>query len=115
MPFAAALSTAAATSGALAEVCERAGGQLAATPDLAFVFFSPHHAPAAATIARVLTERLKPKHLMGCVAEAVIGNEREIEGSPALSLWLARWGRAVTATPFHLTLERTADGPSLLG
>src|SRR5262249_5232994 len=38
-----------------------------------------------------------------------------VENGPALSLWLARWSRPVTARPFHLVLEATADGPSLFG
>ena len=35
--------------------------------------------------------------------------------SPALSLWLGRWQRPVTLEPFHTVLERTSEGPSLLG
>jgi small ligand-binding sensory domain FIST len=113
MPFAAALSTAANTSKALEEVC--AGAAFDHTPDLAMAFFSPHHAREAAAIARRLTEQLKPRTLLGCVAEAVIGNGREVEDEPALSLWLAKWSRPVSVTPFSLTLERTADGPGLFG
>ncbi len=41
--------------------------------------------------------------------------DREVERNPAVSLWLARWAHPVAMQPFHLTLERTADGPSLLG
>ena len=113
MPFAAALSTAATTRDALAEVC--AAARLSDAPDLAVVFFSPHHAADASLIAHTLHEELKPRALLGCVAEAVIGNGREVENAPALSLWLAKWPRPVNVTPFHLTLERTADGPGLFG
>jgi small ligand-binding sensory domain FIST len=49
------------------------------------------------------------------VGESIVGNDREIEGQPALSLWLARWTARVEATPFHLTLERTPEGLSLMG
>ena len=66
-------------------------------------------------VAALLQQRLSPKVTLGCIAEAVIGLDREIEQQPALSLWLARWAGAVTMQPFHLTLERTADGPSLPG
>lgn len=114
MPFACALSTAAVTSDAVAEVCDRAG-ELGSRPDLAFLFFSPHHLGAAASIAATVNERLSPSVTLGCVAEAVIGNELEIEGTPALCLWLAKWSRSVTMRPFRLVLEATADGPSLFG
>jgi len=115
MPFAAALSTDTLTSRALTEVCSRAAGQLAGPYDLALLFFSPHHGPAAETLVTSLREQLGPRCLLGCVGESIIGNEREIEGQAALSLWLARWPAGVASTPFHLTLERTPEGLSLMG
>jgi small ligand-binding sensory domain FIST len=115
MPFAAALSTAADTSAALEEVCTRVRTEVLDAPDLAMVFFSAHHLGAAGDLARGLRERLAPRCLLGCVAETVVGNGREVEEGPALSLWLGKWRSPVTADPFHLTLERTADGPSLMG
>lgn len=115
MPFAAALSTNSQTAQALEEVCTQAAGQLQAPPELAIVFFSPHHASAAETIAATLQQRLSPRCLLGCTGEAIVGNDREIENSPALSLWLARWSRRVELEPFHLMVERTPDGASLLG
>jgi small ligand-binding sensory domain FIST len=92
-------------------VRDRLGG----AADLAVAFFSTHHAEAAGRIGRAARERLAPRCLLGCVAEKVIGNGREVEEGPALSLWAARWSRPVTLTPFHLVLERTADGPSVMG
>jgi small ligand-binding sensory domain FIST len=115
MPFAAALSTAPEAARAFDEVCAPVRARLAGAADLAVVFFSPHHAGAADRLAQTVRERLTPRCLLGCVAEAVIGNGREVEEGPALSLWAARWSRAVTLTPFHLVLERTADGPSVMG
>jgi small ligand-binding sensory domain FIST len=115
MPFAAALSTAPAFSQAAAEVCQKAGADLGGPADLAVVFFSPHHAGHAAELAGLLRRLLGAKAALGCVAESVIGVGREVEQAPALSLWLARWDRPVSVQPFHLTLERTADGPSLFG
>jgi small ligand-binding sensory domain FIST len=114
MPFAAALSTATPAARALEEVCARVARSVP-SPDLAVVFFSADAAPAADELAQGLRQRLAPRCVLGCVAEAVLGEDREVEGGPALSLWLARWPRPVTVEPFHLTLERTADGPSLLG
>jgi small ligand-binding sensory domain FIST len=115
MPFTAVLSTAAQTARALEEVCGRAREQLPGEVHLALVFFSPHHARAAAPIAEALRLRLAPRCLLGCSAEAVIGNDREIEQQPALSLWLARWTKPVQLETFHLTQEQTSDGLSILG
>ena len=46
---------------------------------------------------------------------ALRADDQEVEQGPALALWLARWSRPVRQTPFHLALERTAAGLSLLG
>jgi small ligand-binding sensory domain FIST len=115
MPFAAAISTQGQTSAALDEVCAPALEQLKGTPDLALLFFSGHHSDEAARIASTAQQRLGARALLGCVGEAIIGNEREIEQRPALSLWVGRWARPVDLEPFMLTLEETGEGPSLLG
>src|SRR5262249_15578853 len=96
MPFTAALSPAPQAGQALAEVCAEARPQLDGTPDLAVVFFSPHHLKAAGEIGRGVRRELAPRCLLGCVGEAVIGNDREVEGSPAPRPWLAPRGGSVT-------------------
>ena len=113
MPFAAALSTRPETACALDEVCAQVAGL--AAPDLALVFFSPHHAEHADAVADTLHGRLGPRALLGCIGESVIGNDQEVEAQPALSLWLAKWAGPVELEPFHLVLERTSEGFSLLG
>ena len=115
MPFAAALSTAAETAAAARQVCDATRAGLDGRPDLAVLFFSPHHVVAAAGLAAAVREGLDPRCLIGCVGESVIGNDREVEGGPAVSLWAGRWRGPVDAEPFRLTLERTPDGPTLLG
>jgi small ligand-binding sensory domain FIST len=115
MPFAAALSTAESSQRAVEEACAGTRARLSGAVDFAVLFFSTHHARAADVLARTIHERLVPRCLLGCVAESVIGEGREIEQSPALSLWIGRWAKPLTMTPFHLVLERTADGPSLFG
>jgi small ligand-binding sensory domain FIST len=115
MPFASALSSAANVNQAVSEVCDRAGAGLGGRADLAVVFFSTHHLGSAQVLAESITRRLSPGVLLGCVAETVIGDGREVEQGPALSLWLARFARSVRLRPFHLVLEQTADGPSLFG
>ena len=115
MPFAAALSTRAESAAALDETCARALDQLGAKPDLAVVFFSRPHVPAAEALAEQLRQRLAPRCLLGCVGEAIAGDDREIEEGPALSLWLGRWDQPIEFEPFRMTLEQTPDGYSLLG
>src|SRR4051812_12386846 len=110
MPFAAALST---SPDPLDEVCSALAGQLP-KPDLAVAFLSPHHAERAEALAAGLQQRLGPRALIGCVGEAIVGGDREVEEQPALSVWLGSWPRVAVET-FHLQLERTSEGPSLLG
>jgi small ligand-binding sensory domain FIST len=114
MPFAAALSTAASTERALEEVCIQARERLPDPPELALLFFSPHHAEADAALAGVAS-RVQARCLIGCVGEAVIGNDQEIEQRPAISLWLGKWTRPIQVEPFHLTSEQTSEGESLMG
>src|SRR5438046_5605420 len=112
MPFAAALSTKKSATKAIVEVAA-AQDRLPGPPELAVAFYSPQHADAAAAIGKSLFEKLQPGCLIGCQGEAVAGTAREIEGEPALSLWLAHWGGRVSAEAFHLTPELTPDGPTL--
>jgi small ligand-binding sensory domain FIST len=112
--FASALSTSAKTDEALAEACTRAGDQLAARPDLAVFFFSPHHAAKAETIAGEIRRRLSPGCVLGCTGESIVGGDREIEGDPALSLWLAALP-GVTLHPLHLEFERSPEGGAVSG
>ncbi len=75
-------------------------------PDLACVFSTHHHASAFAELARGIDDRISPAGgWIGCTAEGVIGEGREIEGSPGLVLWLARWGGGVEVSTFHLTAD----------
>jgi small ligand-binding sensory domain FIST len=115
MPFAAALSTQPTTDQAVDEVCLRGSQLLGVSPDLALVFFSPQHAANIESIASAVTERLGAKCVLGCVGEGIVGEGKEVEHRAAMSLWLARWARPVEMEPFHLELEQTPDGHSLMG
>src|SRR5437870_4152490 len=115
MPFSAALSTTRETKRAVEEVCTRALGELQGKPDLALAFFSVHHGEEAEELAQSLQQRLAPRCLMGCTGEAIVGNDQEIEKNPAVSLWLGRWPQPVQMEAFHLILEQTSDGVSMLG
>jgi len=116
MPFAASLSTAYDSRQAVDEVCAEAAGALGnGPPDLAVVFYSPHHADSAGPIARLLHGKLQPRCLIGCLGESIVGNAREVEEDPALSLWLGNWNGQAEIESFHLQMLQTADGYSLLG
>ena len=69
-----------------------ASAQSAALPhhDLAFVFFTAHHAGEADTLLARLHSALDPAALIGCSAEGVIGPDREVERAPAIALLLAQ-------------------------
>jgi small ligand-binding sensory domain FIST len=114
MPFAAALSTAEHAARAAEEVAHNVRSQLKSTPDLAAVFYSPHHAAVASDIAESLIQHLEAKTVIGVLGESVVGGSKEIEDRPAVALWAATWDEAVV-DPFHLVLEETPDGPTLFG
>jgi len=111
---AAALSTRPQWEDALHEVTSAARESLAASPDLAVLFLSPHHAEAADRIAAEACQLLGTNNLLGCTGEAIAGTGQEIEEQPAMSLWVARWP-GVRITPLHLRFERTAEGGALEG
>ncbi len=115
MPFLSLSSTSPSTSAALDELAARFADDWSGGVDLAIVFFSKEHIKNA----KLVVDRLRPltsaRTLLGCPGETIIEGGRELEGSPALSLWLAKWPGEVSLTPFHLTFEQTTDGASLLG
>lgn len=116
MAFACSLSTRPDTAAAAQEAADQALAQLGGAPQLAFLFHSTHHAANADQLVAQLRQRLPADCvLLGCTGESIVGNDREIEESPALTLWLARWSAAVQLEPFHLSLEKTVDGYSLIG
>ncbi len=115
MPFAAALSQLPETARALDAVCAAVAKRLPGVPDLALLFFSPHHANGAELLAASAQEQTGARCLLGCSGEAIVGGDVEVEGTPALTLWAARWATPVHLDPFHLVVEETSEGYSLLG
>jgi small ligand-binding sensory domain FIST len=114
MPFAAALSKASRTARAVEEACAQVREKLSGIPDLACVFFSPHHLESTAEISNRV-QVLGARTLIGCVGEGIICNEREVEQEPAMCVWAGTWPKGLQITPFHIDLEQTPDGFSLLG
>jgi len=73
---------------------------------------TPTHLPHAADIVGALRTVLRPRHVLAVSAESVIGGSREVQGSPALSVWA---GRLPGAQPVRLRAEREADGWMVTG
>lgn len=84
------------------------------SPDLAFVFVSSAHGPGVQDIAATLSAGLKGATILGCTTQASIGEQREVEEGPAVSLWVAHLPGAVLSA-FDLTFQQTADGPAMVG
>ena len=92
MKCAVALSTLRESDSAVREVSDRLAEGMAGGPaDLAVVFASMHHAEALGELGAGLSSRGLGRHVIGCTGETIIGEAREVEGEPALSVWAIRW------------------------
>lgn len=111
--FASSLSTEADWRRAVDEVC-RSGEQLSGPPDLALLFASHHYTENLERLVADVCRRIDSDRLMGCTGESIVGPGREVEGEPALSLWLARLP-GVSVQLMHLTFERTPEGGAIVG
>lgn len=58
--------------------------------DLAIMFASHHYGPEFVDLARGVYDRINTRNLIGCTGESIIGPTAEIEGRPAVALWLAK-------------------------
>lgn len=124
MPFAGALSEHPIAALATGEVCGAVLEAIGERPDLVAVFTTRPHAGALEDIVGTVSAVLHPLALIGCAAESVVGTGREVEETPAVSLWAGRVGPlapvALTATrlgadswefdgwPRHLGFEPSA-------
>ena len=110
MRFASSLSTHPITATATGEVVGQVIEQLGRHPDLAMLFVTRPHAGALEDAAATVSELLEPSVLVGCAAESVVGQHREVEQTPAVSLWAALTG---PVAPVRLWAGRAAaSGPS---
>jgi small ligand-binding sensory domain FIST len=88
---------------AVTEVADAARAALGGVrPDLAVVFASPQHAAEYERVPELLRAQLDPAVLVGCSAGGVIGDGREVEGAPGLSVTAAVLP-GVRVRPFHLS------------
>jgi small ligand-binding sensory domain FIST len=96
---------------AFAVAWEQAAATLGGQPHLVAVFASAHHAHVADGLAEDIARRAPDATVLGCcAADGVIGGERELQGEPAVAVWLARFGGEAMLTPFHLVVREGADG-----
>ena len=80
---------------------------------LAVVFASPHFFGHAQSVLDAVHEAVTPQAVLGCLAEAVLGEGREVEEEPAVSVWLASLPSAPET--FHLTFEPITGGGTFDG
>lgn len=100
-------------SAAIEAAREAAHGLEGERPDLAFVFLSSPLLAGAREAAAAVFETLSPRHLVGCVAQGVVGRAREIEEGPGVAVWAARLPGA-TVEPFHLDAQDVERGAAAL-
>jgi small ligand-binding sensory domain FIST len=105
--FASALSEHPVTSLATGEVAGAVLEAVGDRPDLVMVTTTRPHAGALEDIAATLSAVLHPLAVLGCAAESVVGTGREVEETPAISVWAGRVG---PLTPVALDATQLADG-----
>ncbi len=77
-------------------------------PDVAFLFFSNHHSPRAELLCAAVRQEVRPRVVLGCSGEGVIGGGEEIETDPGVTLWAARLP-GVRVNPLRLSFSREFD------
>lgn len=109
LQFATALSRKTDTEAATRDLADAILMQIGTvTIDLAFVFFSAHHAAKASMIAAMLQKDLRAKVCLGCSGEGVIAGAEEIETAAAMIIWVACLP-GVTVTPLQLSVSQLQD------
>ena len=105
MQWASSASAQADLESAVAEASAAVSAALdGATPDLAVVFVSPHHAARYEAVPAAVAAGIGGGLILGCSAGGVIGGGREIEEQPGLSITAAVLP-GVRLMPFHLVAE----------
>ena len=109
LQFSTALSRKTDTEAATRDLADAIRMQIGAAPiDLAFVFFSAHHAAKVSMISGMLQRELRAKVCLGCSGEGVIAGAEEIETAAALTVLAARLPD-VTLTPLQISVSQLQD------
>jgi small ligand-binding sensory domain FIST len=113
--IAAGLSTTTSAPEAAAEAArEAAAGLEGRKTDLAFLFLSSAHLDDAAEAAAAVRNELAPRAQLGCVADGVLAQGRELEEGPAAAVWASSLPAATVAS-FHVAALATEDGLAVAG
>ncbi len=109
LQFATALSRKTDTEAAIRDLADAIHLQIGTAPiDLAFVFFSSHHAANTSMISAMLQRELRAKVCLGCSGEGVIAGSEEIETAAALTVWVACLPD-VSVIPLQLSVSQLQD------
>jgi small ligand-binding sensory domain FIST len=109
------LSGADSAVSAVAEAAREARAALGGAPvDLAFVFLSADHLDEAEAALWTASAELEAANLLGCVAQGVVGHDRELEQGPGVSVWAGAFPDGAVET-FHTTAFETDDGIGVEG
>jgi small ligand-binding sensory domain FIST len=85
-----------------------------ARPTLLVMFASPSLCERAEELLAAVHAELAPEHLIGAMGEAIVGDGREVEDGPALSVWAAVLPGA-EVIPFRLVARPLGEGMGVLG
>ncbi len=77
-------STRPESASAADEVCASIAAAGIPTPDLAFVFVSPHHADVMGPVCDRIGSTLGARHVLGCTAGVVLGSTGDMEDAPGV-------------------------------
>jgi small ligand-binding sensory domain FIST len=93
-----------------AQVLEELGAE---KRELAILFVHPHYISDLEPLLAAVRKHIGARHLIGCTGAAIVGEDREIEQAPALSLLVGRLPN-VDIAPFHLTQQEVEEssGPA---
>ena len=82
--------------------------------DLAWLFLSAEDGSPVEEAVAAVHEELRPRHLVGCVAEGIVGRETEIEAGRAAAVWAASLPGAEVGS-FHVAAVEADEGTVVLG
>jgi small ligand-binding sensory domain FIST len=100
---------------AAGEAAREARAALGGAPvDLAYLFLSADHFARCEEAVAEVERLLMPGSLLGCVAEGVLGGDRELESGPGASVWAASFPDARIET-FHSVAIGTDEGVAVTG
>ncbi|MBI2192986.1 MAG: FIST C-terminal domain-containing protein [Planctomycetes bacterium] len=93
----------------LREQSRKAGWPEGEEADLLCLLATPHFTEESGEWVAAVESFFRARVLIGCTAESLIGNDREVEGGPAVVVWAARMPE-VKVTPIALSPEEIASG-----